>query len=297
MRKGVDADTSTSSADVVVAFKAPCDQPRTISIPDEDPNENMTLFERLAIALTTPPETPRSIFNGVFTRVDDSARKTRLLNERSYARKEPFEVANIATPPSLADLSPPKASPLDTFWISSPFRIMTFAIAFFSLPLITSFLSSSIVTMVPEQLDEITSKFAPGISILYGTFVSLTLSILYNRQQSIQSTVTQESSLLTMMTRNLLMLFRDDRELSICAGQCAADQIRTLVRGSRGGELIMMMYSDPYDRMMELVEFRENELISKGQLDLGGKGVRASRDTSLRLQRLLILIRQLGFVP
>jgi Protein of unknown function (DUF4239) len=115
-----------------------------------------------------------------------------------------------------------------------------------------------------------------GISILYGTFVSLTLSILYNRQQSIQSVVSQEASLITMMIRNLLCLLKDDKELAILAGQCAADQIRTLVRGSRGGELMGMMYSDPYDRMMELIDLRENDLIAKGQTDLGGKGVRNS---------------------
>ena len=79
-----------------------------------------------------------------------------------------------------------------------------------------------------------------------------------------------------MMIRNLLCLLKDDKELAILAGQSAADQIRILVRGSRGGELMCMMYSDPYDRMMELIDLRENDLIAKGQTDLGGKGVRNS---------------------
>jgi hypothetical protein len=200
----------------------------------------------------------------------------------------------------LADLSPPPPKPLDKLWISSPFRVLTFILAFFSLPIITELLNSYVVTMAPEQLDEITSKFGPGkhlrrsvlaccnvfhsqfrvlvigISILYGTFISLTLSILYNRQQSIQSIVSQEACLITMMLRNLLCLLKDDKELAILAGQCAADQIRTLVRGSRGGELICIIYSDPYDRMMELIDLRENDLIAQGQTDFGDKGVRNS---------------------
>ena len=41
--------------------------------------------------------------------------------------------------------------------------------------------------MAPNQLDDITGRFGPGIAILYGTFTSLTnISTLYQRQKSIQ---------------------------------------------------------------------------------------------------------------
>jgi hypothetical protein len=272
MRTGISSDPAS---DVVATYKTPCEDPRSVSIPVKVvEKKNYSLFDRLVNAFASPD-------SAEFNQVSRSARRTRLLNDRCYARKEPFETSNIAAPPSLADLTPPPPKPLDKLWISSPFRVLTFFLAFSSLPIFTEVLNSYVVTMAPEQLDEITSKFGPGISILYGTFVSLTLSILYNRQQSIQSTVSQEAALITMMTRSLLCLLKDDKELAILAGQCAADQIRILVRGSRGGELMLLMYSDPYDRMMELIDLRENDLIANGQTDLGGKGVRNSLNCDL----------------
>ena len=114
--------------------------------------------------------------------------------------------------------------------------------------------------MPPEDLDEITSKFGPGVSILYGTFISLTLSILYQRVKDIQDAAARESAMLTLVTRNLLSVFKKDRDLAIEAAQCCADQVRTLVKTSRGAELMLVMYSDPYARMMELIELREEEL-------------------------------------
>ena len=102
--------------------------------------------------------------------------------------------------------------------------------------------------------NEITSKFEPTVAILYGTFVSLTLSILYERQRKIQDTVAVEASLLVHMIRTCLSLFRKDKSLSIDAAQCAADQIRTLIGSSRGEELMLIMYSDPYSRMFDLLD-------------------------------------------
>jgi hypothetical protein len=171
--------------------------------------------------------------------ITSSATRTRLLNERAYAKTEPFKQENLSKPPTLQDLSPPLSSAVDTFWIGTTARIINLVAPYIAFPYIIRFLDR-FVTMPPEQLDDIVSKFGPGIAILYGTFVSLTLSILYNRQQSIQENVAKESSMVVMVTRDLLSLFRRDQDLAIEAGQCAADHIRTLVRGSRGGELMLV---------------------------------------------------------
>jgi hypothetical protein len=188
-----------------------------------------------------------------------SAKKSRLLKERSYARKEVFAEENILVPPSLDDLSPPPSKPEDSFWISNASRAFSFFGAYLTFPYLTEFLDKFLVTMPPEQLEGITGQFAPGISILYGTFISLTLSILYKRQRDIQEDAATESALITMMLRNTLSLFRQNRDLAIEAGQCAADQIRTLVRGSRGAELMLLMYSDPYARWQELLDRRDHD--------------------------------------
>lgn len=201
-------------------------------------------------------------FEAIFSDTEQllpTAVQTRLLTERAYARQEPFAAENMTLPPSLDDLAARNREPFEGFWISTPARILLFSASFISFPVLTKFLDV-FVTMEPEQLDEIASKFAPGISILYGTFISLTLSILYNRQRDIQDNVALECALLIDITRTLLSLFSDFRDKAVEAGQCAADQIRTLVRSSRGAELMLLMYNDPYARMLELVDTLEDEL-------------------------------------
>lgn len=211
---------------------------------------------------------------GLFLDVENSARRTRLLKTRSYASASAFASANITCPPSLSDLDrePPEKS--ETFWISTFARFLALAGSILAFPFIIETLDK-FVTLPPEQLQEIASSFGPGISIIYGTFVSLTLSVLYNRQQYIQDDVAQESALLTIICRNLLMLFADNKELAVESAQTVADQIRTLVKGSRGSELTLLMYSDPYSRMLELIAMKECQLMSERNGDLGGQGVRS----------------------
>ena len=212
-----------------------------------------------------------AILEPEFASIEEAAERTRLLESRSYARSDAFLSSEICRPPTLEDLSPPDVKPFDRFWAGAPFRLSVLIAAYFFFPYLTMFLDE-FVTMPPNELDEITSKFGPGISILYGTFVSLTLNILYNRQQSIQKDVSTESSLLSLIQRKILSIFRDDRESAIEGSQCVADQIRTLVRGSRGMELMGIMYSDPYARILELIEDHEYKLLTQSN-DLGAQGV------------------------
>ncbi|GAX14430.1 hypothetical protein FisN_11Hh111 [Fistulifera solaris] len=186
------------------------------------------------------------------------AMRTRLLEDRSYARSEPFLMDNMMNPPTLADLSPPKEAFRDKFFISTPANVLSFLVSYLLFPPIIHVMEFVINTSGP-QLEEILTTYAPGVSILYGTFVSLTLSILYNRQRTIQDNVAMETSLLSVITRSLISLLREDECKLIEAGQCAADQIRTLVKTSRGEELMLLMYNDPYARMMEIIDLYESQ--------------------------------------
>ena len=58
--------------------------------------------------------------------------------------------------------------------------------------------------------------------------------------------------------------------MAIEVGQSCADQIRLLAKGSRGSELLAIMYSDPYSRMLELVEEREYELMEQKDEAISG---------------------------
>ena len=211
-------------------------------------------------------------FDFLISGVRDSNRRTRLLNRRSYTARAPFEQKNINEPPSLNDLKPPPSPYYEALWISVPFRIFSFAIPYYAFPYFILFLDNY-VTMKPDQLADITSKFGPGVSILYGTFISLTLSILYGRQRDIQNDAAVEASLLALITRNLLNIFRCEEELSVEAGQTCADQIRILSKGSRGSELLAIMYSDPYARMLEIIEEWEFKIMEENSGELRGAGV------------------------
>jgi len=217
---------------------------------------------------------PDPSFENFFLRMNRrEARRTRLIVNRAYAKSAPFANDN-RFPPVLEDLSPPQPAFKDIFWISTTARLISFAVPYVVFPYIVQFLYGfESLSLSSTQLDEIASKFSPGVSILYGTFVSLTLSILYTRQQRIQDTVSTESALLAMITRNLIRIFRDDKESLIEAGQCIADQIRTLVQKSRGGELMVLMYSDPYSRILELVE-KQEEKLEREQGNFGSQVVR-----------------------
>ena len=210
-----------------------------------------------AIAPSSGPE-----FDFLPSVVRDANRRTRLLDRRSYTAREPFEQENIMEPPCLQDLKPPPSPYKEALWISVPFRALSFALPYYIFPYLIGFLDKG-VTMKPDQLSGITSNFGPGVSILYGTFVSLTLSILYERQKDIQNDAAVEASLLALITRNLLNIFRCDRALSVKVGQSCADQIRILAKGSRGSELLAIMYSDPYARMLELIQDREYTLMDQ----------------------------------
>jgi hypothetical protein len=173
---------------------------------------------------------------------------------------------------------------IDSLWISLPARLLTFATAYCSFPFVIQGLNF-FVTMQPDQLDEITSKLEPVIAIVYGTFVSLTLQILYERQRRIQDSVAMEAALLVNLTRSLLSIFRRDKGKSVDAGQCTADQIRTLVDSSRGEELMLIMYSDPYARMFDLLDDFEEASGTDTWIKKGGH-VANSRDNIKDLMRI-----------
>jgi hypothetical protein len=218
-----------------------------------------------------PPEKPWwfgisesfSLDYGPIQDLQKSKQDSRLRNDRSYARRGSFEGDRLRQPPGLYDLSTPPCPPKDAFWVSIPARFISYAIAYYCFPYLTQFVDM-FVTMPPLQLEAITANFGPGISILYGTFISLTLSILYNRQRSIQETVSVECAYLAQLTKRIIALLQDHSvERTVQAGQAIADQIRALAQSSRGKELLVLMYTDPYARLGELVDEYEQRETSK----------------------------------
>ena len=212
-----------------------------------------------------PPESRSSIFNPEY-RLFDYSRSTRLVQGRSYAKAAAFEMENLEQNPSIQDLSSPITSgDSDRLWSTTRFRFGVLVSSFLALPLITKFLKALETIPLLQLGSSLPDKFGTGISILYGALISLTLSILYDRQKRISSEIAKESAMLVLLTRNVLEIFKEDECRLLDAGDCIANQIRILVKESRGAELLTMIYSDPYIRIMDIL-FEGDEHVSLNTL-------------------------------
>jgi len=241
-----------------------------------DDEEEESYLESLLIPLFGPVEAGLSPL----------ARRKLFLKERSYALPDALSGDNAARPPDLEDVAAFVPRRLfEGFWVSGPAFFLTFGVSYLTFPYLVQGLDF-FVTMPPEDLDGITSKFGPGVSIIYGTFVSLTISILYDRIKAIQDNVAAECALLTTTIRMVLELFENDKERAVEAGQCVADQLRSLIGGSWGAELMKLVYTNPYARLMELVNQYEKELIANKDLESAGGKIGFCRDSIKDLTRI-----------
>lgn len=234
--------------------------PEDISISDK----SQTSEERETPNITEK-KSKRKKFS-IFSPMLNDYTKTCTLENRAYSKADPFGPEMLYESPTLSDLSSPKKQSRETFWTSVPAVLSSFIIPYLSFPYLVQFLDGIIVTHA-STLGDIEAKFGPGVAILYGTFVSITLSLLYKRQEDIQDIVSKESSQLAATSRNALTLFKEDKALAIAAGQCIADQIRTLSTKSRGDELLLIMNDDPYGRIMELAEKLEDQWLDSTEDD------------------------------
>jgi hypothetical protein len=181
-----------------------------------------------------------------------------LTNFRSYSNRELLDTDHYTDEPTLDDLNQAQPSKDKTIWASSPYRIGVFVGAFLAFPTLCNILST-FVEIKADEFDIINEQFTPGIGILYGTFVALTLDILYERQNKVQENASIEASLLSQVTQNVLNLFRDQPNIAREASQIIADQVRIIVYRPRGAEMLNIMRSDPYARLLSLIDHYQRD--------------------------------------
>jgi hypothetical protein len=184
----------------------------------------------------------------------DYENKYRILSDnRSYSDRILLDKDHVGEPPKLDDLNQKQPRLIKVLWSRSFFRLLVFLAAFFVFPYLCGILNA-LVVINEDEFDIINEQFTPGIGILYGTFVALTLDILYERQGKVQENASVEASLLSQTTQNILSLFRDEEKIAREATQIIADQVRIIVYRSRGAEMLNIMRSDPYARLLSLVD-------------------------------------------
>jgi hypothetical protein len=187
---------------------------------------------------------------------------TRLVEPRAYARSDQFNKNMADVPPTIDDVAPPPhgygAVGLFLAWNKLPARAVVGTLAYCSFPYILECLSFITRNVESDALLSLVNTWLPGVSIVLGTYVSLTLSILYDRFTRMQETVYKEASILALTCHSLLHLFENDKDAAVEGTQCIADQIRILVRESRGREIMGVIYSDPYARILDLLKKKGN---------------------------------------
>jgi hypothetical protein len=225
---------------------------------------------------------------------DQHTQLTRLIEPRYYARANPFDGhVSTGREPTIDDVAPPPPSygPMAAMlaWNRLPARIVVGTLAYFAFPVLIGFLESmtsvdSVVVPTPENvglaeqfhdlffpsqavsrsisvskeerdnLATLVNLYVPAVSIVLGTYISMTLNILYERFSRLQQTVSLEASMLAYCLQLLLDLFEQDEEHLVASSQCIADQIHVLVRESRGRETMRIIYNDPYAEILRIIQ-------------------------------------------
>eukprot|EP00521_Asterionellopsis_glacialis_P010866 CAMPEP_0195302782 /NCGR_PEP_ID=MMETSP0707-20130614/31649_1 /TAXON_ID=33640 /ORGANISM="Asterionellopsis glacialis, Strain CCMP134" /LENGTH=504 /DNA_ID=CAMNT_0040366125 /DNA_START=81 /DNA_END=1595 /DNA_ORIENTATION=+ len=197
----------------------------------------------------------------------DMENKLQLLTKRSYASNtDVVTQTSVFRPPTLQDLNQIQVPFVEGYWVAPPFRIAVLVGSFFAFAPLANALKT-ILEIDKREFDIISGQFAPTVGILYGTFVALTLEILYERLGSIQYDGTTEAALLANTAQNVLNFFRGYDNEARKAYQSIADQVRILSGESRGAEMIAMIQEDPYSNLLQLVSKHEKRLESKGKLN------------------------------
>jgi hypothetical protein len=252
--------------------------------------KRMPAFPRSVYPLATDEERLEHNFISFIdnTVVSSYSQVTRLVEPRAYARADQFNNDMSDVPPTIDDIATPPSryGHVATFlaWNRLPARIVVGAMAYLIFPYTIQFLEGITKDVTYDQLATLVNTFLPGVSIVLGTYFSLTLSILYDRFARIQQTVSLEAAFLALTCQNLLDLFFDDANSAVEGAQCVADQIRILVRESRGRETMGVIYSDPYARILKLVTEQDRESRRMRSLDSVSALVK-SKDTLRFLRR------------
>ena len=255
-------------------------------IDDILPIDQEEIMKKMSESVPSKQEIISAISENGMGRLDNERFRSRIVMNRSYARSGPFTKQNLKQRPTIDDLLPIPYAVTESFYVTIPARILTVLGSAFLFPYIIQFLDPCLGSMSPNDLNDIVSNFVPSIGLLYSAMIAFTLSNLYTRQQNIQDAVARESALLSIVTKNLLSLFKKDKDLMIDAGNCVAKQVTALVKNSRGEELLRMIYNDPYGRIVDLID-AEEERIENRKGNFQRKGVSFSPD---RYYNLLFIL-------
>lgn len=201
------------------------------------------------------------------SQISDS--KKRELRSRSYAAQK----SSFMQPKSYAVGAPKREYTVQDLSFSDT-KSIGYSVWFRALVVIFAFLAfpslESLIMVFHDDLNTgvVGGAVLPGIGILFGTLISVTYSILLNRQATLQEIATQESSQLSLLTKEISTLFHQEDHRRQVAFQHIWTHAETLINRGRLQELLQIMNSnDPLLNLRDCVtELCSSNFLSKSEL-------------------------------
>lgn len=204
----------------------------------------------------------------------DVSRQQRELKYRSYAakkssfKKSPTNVTingALYTEDDFITDSKSQSKMVDGAYSTIWFRGAVVTIAYVFFPLFVN-----IIKYFTDDQNNgvVTGAVLPGLGILFGTLISLTYSILFTRQATLQNIATEESSTLATLTHHVDTLYGDDYVRKHIAFSYIWDHAETLIERSRLQELLQITNNqDPLIGLMKcLNEITSSKFLSSNAL-------------------------------
>lgn len=146
---------------------------------------------------------------------------------------------------------------------------LMFAAAYAFFPLLCHIISPvmnvSDVAVTDRVRAGLTGSFLPGISLLFGTLFSYTISLLVNRQTRIEELVNQELANLNMLLWHVIDFYQQDERKLTHALKEVWRHTDKLIYSSRYEEILSMVQEDPIENLIRyIIRTSDDDLSDEG---------------------------------
>ena len=205
-----------------------------------------------------------SIFNSLFdlfiepNQANQNSRKvgnrSYAANKASFSRNPPYTLDDL----DYVSVSATKLRTGSSVYIVAKYGILLL-LGWFTFPIIVK-----IIEPLSNESTVTVATSINGVSVLFGTLISITYSILFNRQSQLQDAATKESATLSYLTRAISDFFDMNSHIFSVNDkmdhlQCIWQHCVTLVGKSRGYELVQILEDDPLLKLQSMLQTIEIE--------------------------------------
>merc|ERR1719330_27104 len=148
---------------------------------------------------------------------------------------------------------------LESLWVTRLFRAAIFGVCWVVFPEISQIIRLLVGQNLLSDIDIDLISFFPAMALIYGSLISFSLEALNDRQKALLEKIQSETSLLAIVTQNILQIFDKDDDKLVTACQSVADHVRILSQDSNSNELASIAQGDPFLKILSLLSEKEKE--------------------------------------